>query len=58
VWRQLGITHSYTIESSFLGPERDRQSYTVKDYIQIGGELIDAMFQYFCKRRFGAGNCQ
>lgn len=28
-------------------------SYSIKDYHRIGGELIDAIYQYFCRKKFG-----
>jgi hypothetical protein len=53
VWRQFGIAHSYTIETSFLGPDKEKTSYTIKDYHRIGGEIVEAIYQYFCRKRFG-----
>lgn len=36
-----------------MGPVKQHSPYTIKDYHRIGGQLVEAIYQYFCQKRFG-----
>jgi len=49
VWKEFGVTNSFTLESSFYGYIRGDSivSYEEKDYYSLGQALLSALLEYY-----------
>ena len=49
VWKELGVTNSFTLESSFFGYMRGNEitPFTIKDYYEIGYTFLKSLVEYY-----------